>query len=57
MKVQKVGENGMKLTTVDVDPKTGEQRYRRDIALAHLTLVEVPGTKRRRSAVPTLFWT
>jgi hypothetical protein len=25
MRVQKVGENGMKLTTVDVDPKTGEQ--------------------------------
>ncbi len=25
MKVQKVGENGMKLTTVDVDPKTGKQ--------------------------------
>jgi hypothetical protein len=25
MRVQKVGENGMKLTTTDIDPKTGKQ--------------------------------
>ena len=25
MRVQKVGENRMKLTTIDVDPKTGKQ--------------------------------
>jgi hypothetical protein len=33
MKVEKIGENGMKLTTVDVDPKTGEQVVTCEISL------------------------
>ena len=34
MRVQKVGENGMKLTTVDVDPKTGKQVVTCEISLS-----------------------
>ena len=34
MTVQKVGENGMKLTTVDVDPKTGVQVVTCEISLS-----------------------
>ena len=34
MRVQKVGENGMKLTTVDVDPRTGKQVVTCEISLS-----------------------